>query len=333
MKKQTNKKSGGTFNFGFPTGNAQTTTPPTNTPPSFSFGVPTSNFNFGVPTNNFNFGVPDNNQNPVSYQQKNFAAFRGDKTKLSKLIENYDYRNLFEFKIENDIRLAVPKQGSDTIYLFRGIATDCDKLYLDKDKGKSIWLSNFKVARIYSQNRSVIAYKASTALKLFELSYENVEKMFDYYQETNNQEKIKHIQFATGINCTNEQQKTMFNDYFKNTRKWYDITLPKNINRVGITETDILLIEAIKEFCAAKRLNDINGYYADVLHTPMAEDNVFHEEVCLFNVEEQETDREYSYCTFETGSNSGLTVQSAGKSKRSKKADKPLKKSTGKAQK
>ncbi len=333
MKKQTNKKSGGTFQFGFPTGNAQTITPPTNTPQSFTFGVPTSNFNFGVPTNNFNFGVPDNNQNPVSYQQIFFDVLSRDKTDLSKLIENYDYRNLFEFKIENGIRLAVPKQGNDSIYLFRGIAEDCDRLDLGKDKGKSIWLSNFKVARIYSQNRSVIAYEASTTLKLFELSYENVKKMFDYYQEKNNQVRIEHIQFATGINCTNEQQKTMFNNYFKNTRIWYDLPLPKNINRVGITETDLRLIEAIKEFCKAQEV-DINGYYADTFDTTMTNDHVFHEEVCLFNAEEQKKERKYSYCTFSTGdSNSNLKVQSAGKSKRSKKTDKPLKKSTGKAQK
>ena len=286
MTTRRTRKIGG-FNFGV------TPTEGTSQQPSFTFGVP--------PQPSFNFGVPStiiddkHNEWTVTRSTKDLDNYLGQKNE-----KPYDFRDKFSFTDVSGVQIAQSQQNTD-VYLFRGNPIYCDKLDFQIYNDKPIWLSNFKFAAAYATTAgSIIGYRVSKQLSLFVLSnIDNIRALLEFYK--GNEEALKVIKFATGVDLKLEEHKRLFHEEFKGLFKWNETQNEEQytIRRVGITSTDTKLLEKIRGYCENQGIY-IDGYYSDELFSPMSIDP-FHEEICLFAPKDRlKEDRTKSKCQFKT---------------------------------
>jgi hypothetical protein len=267
-----------------------------------TFGVqPQPSFTFGVPG-----VVPDYKPNEwtVTRSTKDLNNYLGLNTE-----KPYDFRDNFSFTDVGGIQVAKSHENKD-VYLFRGNPVYCDKLDFQMYNDKPVWLSNFKVAATYATTSgSVIGYKISKQLNLFVISnIDNIRALLKFYKDKDkdNDEDLKVIKFATGVDLTLEEHKSLFHEEFRGTFSWHEHQLSEqsNIRRVGVTSTDTKLLKTIKEYCENKGIH-IDGYYADELFTPQKSESMFHEEICLFSpMDRIKEDRTKSKCVFQNNQNS-----------------------------
>lgn len=271
----THKTRGGSgFTFGVQ--------PASGTQPSFTFGVqPASG------------AVLENNEWIVTRSTKDLDNYLGQNKD-----KPYDFRDSFSFIDVDGIQIARSQDNKD-LYLFQGNPVYCDKLDFKMYNDKPIWLSNFKVAATYATTSgSVVGYKVSKQLNLFVLSnIDNIRALLEFYK--NNEEDLRVIKFATGIDLKLEEHKSMFHEEYRGTMKWHETQNEEQhiIRRVGITSTDKKLLEKIKKYCEDKGIY-VDGYYSDELFSPQSV-RPYHEEICLFAPKDRvKEDRTKSKCSF-----------------------------------